>query len=137
MDLVPSLSLPSDHSHPSYFPIDFDVFGDEKMKRRIMMDDVFIYRAHNFFIWCFVCAGNRMIMSTSIEHELTKRALESIHVSCGSNPTIKSFSCFASNKLNNFSCLWFVCNHVDAFGFPYDKHVYLIFHMDDYVLPQI
>ena len=86
-----------------------------------MMDDVFIYRAHNFFIWCLVCAGNRMIMSTSIEHELTIRALESIHVSSGSNPTLKSFSCFASNKLTNLSCIWFVCKHVCDVGFSYGK----------------
>ena len=131
MDLVPSFTLHSDHPHMSYFPIDFCVVGDVQMKRHFMMDDVFIYRAHNFFIWCLVCAGKRMIMSTSIEHELTIRALEIIHVSCGSNPTLKSCSCFASNKLNNFSCLWFVCNHDGVFGLPYNKHVSLIFHMDD------
>jgi len=101
------------------------------MKRHVMMDDVFIYRAHNFFIWCLVCAGKRMIMSTSIEHELTKRALESIHLSRGLNSSIILFPCFASNKWNNFSCLWFVCNHDGVFGLPYDKHVSSIFHMDD------
>ena len=78
-----------------------------------------------------MCAGNRILMSTSIEHELTTRALESIHLSCASNPTLKSFSCFASNKLNNFSCLWFVCNHDGSIGFPYGKNVSLIFHMND------
>ena len=47
------------------------------------------------------------------------------------HPTLTLCTCFASNKLNNFSCLWFVCNHVGAFDLPYDKHVHLIFHMDD------
>ena len=51
-------------------------------------------------------------MSTSIEHELTKRALESIlEVSSRSNPALIPFPCFASNMLNNFSFLWFVCKH--------------------------
>ena len=131
MDLVPSFTLHSNHPHMSYIPLDFGVFGEVQMKRHFMMDDVFMYHAHNFFLWFFVCIESHAKMSTSSDHELTKRALESIHVSSGSNPTLKSFSCFASNKLNNFSCLWFVCNHDGIFGLPYDKHVYLIFHMDD------
>ena len=53
-------------------------------------------------------------MSTSIEHELAKRALESIpHVSSRSNPTLIPLPCFASNMPNTFSFLWFVCKHVD------------------------
>src|SRR5665811_1409888 len=131
MDLVPSFTLHSDHPHMSYFSIDFCVVGDVKMKRHFMMDDVFIYRAHNFFICCLVCAGKRMIMSTSIEHELTIRALESIHVSCGLNPTLILCPCFASNKLNTFSCFWFVCKHVCDIGFLYGKNVSLIFHLND------
>ena len=58
MDLVPSFTLHSDHPHISYFPFDFGVVGVVQMKRRVMMDDVFIYRAHNFFLWCLVCAVN-------------------------------------------------------------------------------
>jgi hypothetical protein len=42
------------------------------------MDDVFIYHAHTLFLLSLVCVGTRKTMSTSIEHELTKRALESI-----------------------------------------------------------
>ena len=44
MDLVPSLTLHSDHPHMSH-SIDFGVFGDEQMKRHVMMDDVFLYHA--------------------------------------------------------------------------------------------
>jgi hypothetical protein len=130
-DLVPSFTLLSNHPHMSYVSIDFDVFGDEQMKSHVMMDDVFVYHAHNFFLWVLVCIELHDRMSTSMDHELTTRALESIHLSCASNPTLKSFSCFASNKLNNCSYLWFVCNHDVAFGFPNDKRVSLIFHMDD------
>ena len=102
IDLVPSFTLHSDYSHMSHFPIDFGVFGDVQMKRHFMMDDVFIYHVHNFFLWIFVCIEPHAIMSTSIKHELTKRALESIHFSCG------PFPCYASNKLTNFSyfCLF-------------------------------
>ena len=50
MDIVPSFTLHSDHPHISYFPFDFGVVGVVQMKRRVMMDDVFIYRAHHFFI---------------------------------------------------------------------------------------
>ena len=91
-----------DHSHMSYIPFDFGVFGDVQMERCVIMDDAFMYHAHNFFLWNFVCNGSRFIMSTSIEHELTKRALESIfHESCGSIPPLFPFPCVASNKLNN------------------------------------
>ena len=47
-------------------------------KRYIMMDDVFLYHAHTFFLLLMMCVGTKTPMSTSIEHELTKRALESI-----------------------------------------------------------
>ena len=70
-------------------------------------------------------------MSTSIEHELAIRALESIHLSCASIPTLTSLSRFASNKSPNFSFLWFVCNHDATFGLHYDKLVSLLFHLDD------
>ena len=84
-----------------------------------MMDDVFMYHAHIFFLWNFVCNGRRMIMSTSIDHELTIRALESIKLlSCVSIPAIIHFPCFASNKLNNCSFLWLVCKHVSDFVSP-------------------
>ena len=43
----------------------------------IMMDDVYIYHAHNFFGLCLFCVGPHTYSSTSQEHELTKRALES------------------------------------------------------------
>ena len=119
------------YTHMSYFSFDFGVVGVVQMKRRVMMDDVFIYRAHHFFTWCLVCAGKRIIMSTAIEHELTMRALESIHLSRGSNPALIPFPCFASNKLTNFSCIWFVCKHVCDVGFSYGKTNFPIFHMND------
>ena len=48
------------------------------MKWRIMMDDVFIYHAHTLFSLSNMWVGPNVYLSTSIEHELTKRALESI-----------------------------------------------------------
>ena len=42
-----------------------------------MMDDVYIYHRHNFFGLCLFCVGPHTYSSTSQEHELTKRALES------------------------------------------------------------
>ena len=127
----PSL-LHIDQPHMSYIPFDFGVFGDVQMDRCVIMDDAFIYHAHNFFLWNFVCNGSRFIMSTSIEHELTKRALESIfHESCGSFPPLSPFPCVASYKLNNCSLLWFACKHVSDFGSPCDIHVSMIFHIDD------
>jgi hypothetical protein len=68
-----------------------------------MMDDVFIYHAHMFFALSIMCVGKRTTKSTSMEHELTKRALESmIHVSSRSNPTLIPFTCFVSNMLMTF-----------------------------------
>nr|XP_051183872.1 uncharacterized protein LOC127297585 [Lolium perenne] len=59
--------------------------------------------------------GTRKTRSTSIEHELTKRALESIiQVSTRSNPALIPFPCFALNMPNNFSFLWFFCKHDDV-----------------------
>ena len=43
----------------------------------IMMHDVYIYHAHNFFGLCLFWVGPHTYSSTSQEHELTKRALES------------------------------------------------------------
>ena len=80
VEFAPSFILHVDHLHTSHFHFKFGVFGDVQMKRRIMMDNVFMYHGHNFFMWNFVCNGHRMIISTSIEHELTKRPLESIIV---------------------------------------------------------
>ena len=42
------------------------------------MDDVFLYNAHTFSLVYMMCVGTLEHMSTSIEHELTKRALESV-----------------------------------------------------------
>ena len=88
----------------------FDTNGDVQKRRCIMMDDVFIYHAHTFFSLSILCVGNHTTRSTSIEHELTKRALESIP-QVRSNPALIPFPCFASNMSNNFSFLWFVCKH--------------------------
>lgn len=43
----------------------------------IMMDDVYIYHAHTLFRLCLSCVGPHTYSSTSQAHELTKRALES------------------------------------------------------------
>ena len=37
-----------------------DANRDVPMKRCIMMDDVFIYHAHTFFVWSFVCVGTAL-----------------------------------------------------------------------------
>jgi hypothetical protein len=98
------------------------------MERNITMDDVLIYHAHTFFalaIIChahtffalaIICVGTTMKMSTSIEHQLTKGALEII-IQVGSrlNPALIHFSCFALDIPNNFSYLWFICKHGDEF----------------------
>jgi hypothetical protein len=63
--------------HTNYYNL-LDANGDMQRRRCVMMDDVFLYHAHTLFLWSIVCVGTRTIMSTSIEHELTKRALESI-----------------------------------------------------------
>src|SRR3954466_9091107 len=71
-----------------------------------------------------MCVGTRIIMSTSVEHEFTKRALESIpQVSSRSNPDLIPFACFASFMLVNCSFLWFDCKHVDGIISPCDIHV--------------
>ena len=45
--------------------------------RTIMMDDVFVYHAHTFFVLFCACVGYLDFMSTSTSRELTIRALES------------------------------------------------------------
>jgi hypothetical protein len=95
------------HTHHEYYNILLDANGDMSTKRCIMMDDVFVYHAHTLFLLSFVCVGTRKATSTSIEHELAKRALESIiHVSSNSNSTRLPFTCIASNMLKTFSSLW-------------------------------
>jgi hypothetical protein len=63
------------YNHHEYYDILLDANGDMQIKRCIMMDDVFIYHAHTLFLLSLVCVGTRTITSTSIEHELVKRAL--------------------------------------------------------------
>jgi hypothetical protein len=78
-----------------------------------------------------VCVCMRTTTSTSIEHELTKRALESIIlVSSSSNPTRIPLTCFASNMLKIFSCIWFLCKHVDDFCAICDNHAPMILNID-------
>jgi hypothetical protein len=76
------------HNHHEYYDILLGANGDVQIKRCIMMDDVFIYHAHTLFLLSLVCVGTRTKTSTLIEHELAKRALESIIlVSSNSNST--------------------------------------------------
>jgi hypothetical protein len=51
--------------------------GYVQEKRTIMMDDVFIYHAHTFFLLLCACVGYLDFVSTSTSRELTIRALES------------------------------------------------------------
>jgi hypothetical protein len=86
------------HTHHGYYNISLNANGDVPTKRYIMMDDVFIYHAHTLILLSFGCVGTRTTMSTSIEHQLAKRALESIIlVSSNLNPACIPFTCVASN----------------------------------------
>jgi hypothetical protein len=119
------------HNHHEYYDILLDANGDVQIKRCIMMDDVFIYHAHTLFLLSLVCVGTRKTTSTSIEHELIKRALESIIlVSSNSNFTRISFTCYASNMLRTCSSIWFLCKHVDEFCATCDNHAPMILNID-------
>ena len=65
------------HARHAFHKTLIDTNGDVHKTWHIMMDDVFIYHAHTLFVWPIVCIGTRTTFSTSTEHELTKRALES------------------------------------------------------------
>jgi hypothetical protein len=125
---VPTYTL---HTHHGYYNILLDANGDVQTKRYIMMDDVFIYHAHTLFLLSFLCICMQTTTLTSIEHELVKRALESIiHVSSNSNPARIPFTWFASNMLKNFSSIWFLCKHVDEFCSNCDNHAPMISNID-------
>jgi hypothetical protein len=125
---VPTYTL---HTHRGYYNILLDAIGDVQIKRYIMMDDVFIYQAHTFVLLSFVCVDTRKTTSTSIEHELAKRALESlILVSSNSNSTHIPFTCFASNMLKTCSSIWFVCKHVADSCATCDIHAPMILNID-------
>jgi hypothetical protein len=79
VDHAPMLSQ---HIHHIYYDSLLNSNGDVQNKWNIMMDDVFIYHAHTLFVLSMVCVGTRKRMSTSIEHELMKRALESYIHKC-------------------------------------------------------
>ena len=114
------------HLHTHHAPISYliDINGDVHKKRYVMMDDVYLYHAHTFFLLCMMCVGNRTRMSTSVEHELTKRSLESMpQVSSRSNPALIPFACFASFMLANCSFIWFDCKHVNGIISPRNIHV--------------
>jgi hypothetical protein len=124
-------SFPHDtlHTHHAYYNFLLDANGDVQTKRCIMIDDVFIYHAHMFFLLSIVCVGMRTTMSTSIEHEFTKRTLESIiSVSSRSNPT--AITCFASKTLKNFSSIWFLCKHVGDLCAICDNLVHVILNIE-------
>jgi hypothetical protein len=119
------------HTHHAYYNILLDANGDVPTKRCIMMDNVFIYHAHTLFLLSFVCVDMRTKPSTSIEHELAKRALESIIlVSSNSNSARIPFTCYASNMLRTCSSIWFLCKHVDEFCATCDNHAPMILNID-------
>ena len=64
------------HIHQTHNMNFIDTNGDVQKGRYIMMDDVYLYHAHTFFSMCNLCVGSNEHLPTSIEHELTKRALE-------------------------------------------------------------
>src|SRR4051812_49047071 len=116
--------VPHLHTHHASISYLININGDVHKKRYVMMDDVYLYHAHTFFLLCMMCVGTHIIMLTSVEHELTKRALESIpQVSSRSNPALIPFACFASFMLANCSFLWFDCKYVNGIIFPCDIHV--------------
>jgi hypothetical protein len=119
------------HNHHEYYDILLDANGDVQIKRYIMVDDVFIYHAHTLFRLSFVYVVTRITTSTSIEHELAKRALESIIlVSSNSNSAHIPFTCYASNMLRTCSSIWFLCMHVDDFCDTCDIHAPMILNID-------
>ena len=61
----------------SYYSCTCASNGCVQNKRTIMMDDVFIYHAHTFFVLLCACVGYLDFVSTSTSRELTIRALES------------------------------------------------------------
>nr|XP_051228399.1 uncharacterized protein LOC127345890 [Lolium perenne] len=77
------------HIHHIYYDASLNANGDVQKKWRIMMDDVFIYHAHTLFLLSNMCVGTQTPMSTSIEHELAKRALESM-IQVSSNEWFRS-----------------------------------------------
>jgi hypothetical protein len=84
--------IPILHIHHAYWNNLLDANIDVQIKRRIMIEDVFIY-TYTLFALSIVCVGTQTIMSTSIEHELTKRALESIiHVHMDTCQPLESVS---------------------------------------------
>src|SRR4051812_34919046 len=116
--------VPHLHTHHASISYLIDINGDVHKKRYVMIDDVYLYHAHTFFLLHMMCVGTRTRMSTSVKHELTKRALESIpQVSSRSNPALIPFACFAYFMLANCSFLWFDCKHVNGIIFPCDIHV--------------
>ena len=67
------------HTRHANFVYFIDANGDVHKRRYVMMDDVFLYNAHTFSLVSMMCVGTLKHMSTSTEHELTKRALERDH----------------------------------------------------------
>ena len=61
----------------SYYSCTCGSNGYVQEKRTIMMDDVFIYHAHTFFVLLCACVAYLDFTSTSTSRELTIRALES------------------------------------------------------------
>src|SRR3954471_5228143 len=61
----------------SYYSCTCASNGYVQKRRTIMMDDVFIYHAHTFFVLLCACVGYLDFVSTSTSRELTIRALES------------------------------------------------------------
>ena len=81
------------------------------MHIHIMMDDVYIYHAHNFFGLCLFCVGTHDYLSTSQSHVLTKRALES-NDDLGSHglpfPSLSSPKDFAHFLYMALTWLWLI-----------------------------
>lgn len=49
--------VPHLHTHHAYFSNLIDTNGDVHKKRYVMMDDVFLYHAHTFFLLSMMCVG--------------------------------------------------------------------------------
>jgi hypothetical protein len=122
---------PCSHVYQVYDDKFLNANGDVQKKWNIMMHDIFIYHAHTLFSFSNMCVGLHCYLSTLIEHELTKRPLESIkQVSSRSNLAHLPLSCLSLNIPNNFSFSWFFCNHVDYFCAICDNHVPMILNID-------
>ena len=119
--------------------------GYVQEKRTIMIDDVFIYHAHTFFVLLCACVGYLDFVSTSSSRELAIRALESethtfdhdsllhhlsYHFGLLKNTqghTFKVTSFLSLDIVDHTSCVaCTICMHVRDIAFTHDCHISML-----------